>query len=109
MAEKAANLNKTRALWELTRGQRLRYVAAAISLTIGIGFLYLSPLIVRATIDGLISRKPASPGQQRFVKVIDSISGHRMGRGLLIAALLVVAVTALSAVFTYIKGKWAAY
>src|SRR5438046_9290164 len=100
MAEKPANLNKTRALWELTRGQRLRYLVAAISLAIGIGFLYLSPLIVRATIDGLISKKPVSGAQHRFVNVIDSMSNHRMSRGLLFAAMLVIVVTALSAVFT---------
>src|SRR5258708_25067284 len=109
MAEKAANLNKTRALWQLTRGQRLRYVAAAVSLTIGIGFLYLSPLIVRATIDGLIGRQPVGGSEQRFVQFLLGVGGNNLTRALLLAGLCLIGVTALSALFTYLNGQWAAY
>src|SRR5258705_2147639 len=100
--------NKLRALWELTAGQRGRYLRSAIAMTIGIALLYLSPLIVRATIDGLIKQKPAGRGQEAFVRVIHSISGNSNTRALLIAALLVISVTALGGAFTYLKGQWAA-
>src|SRR3954470_18045259 len=100
--------NKFRALWELTAGQRRRYVLAAIAMTIGIALLYLSPLIVRATIDGMIQQKPVGKGQEAFVRLVRSISGQSPARGLLIAALAVIAVTALGGAFTYLKGQGAA-
>ena len=43
--------SKLRALWDLSAGQRRRYLLAAIAMAIGIALLYLSPLIVRATIE----------------------------------------------------------
>ena len=100
--------NKIRALWDLTAGQRRRYVLAAVSMSIGIALLYLSPLIVRATIDGLIQQKPAGRGQEAFIRAVRSISGESPARGLLIAAFCVVAVTAVGGAFTYVKGQWAA-
>src|SRR4051812_23864623 len=95
--------NKIRALWDLTAGQRRRYALAGIAMTIGIALLYLSPLIVRATIDGLIQQNPAGTGQEKFVRFIHSMSGNSNTRALLIAALAVVAVTALGGAFTYLK------
>ena len=84
--------NKLRALWELTAGQRRRYALAATAMTIGIALLYLSPLIVRATIDGLIQQKPVGRGQEAFVHLIHSLSGQSPARSLLIAAFSVIAV-----------------
>src|SRR5215204_6294801 len=99
----AENSNKFRALWALTAGQRRRYVLAAIAMTIGIALLYLSPLIVRATIDGLIQQKPAGAGQEKFVRAIRSIAGESNTRVLLVTALAVIIVTALGGAFTYLK------
>ncbi|HEV8378736.1 MAG TPA: ABC transporter transmembrane domain-containing protein, partial [Tepidisphaeraceae bacterium] len=104
----AQNKSKLRSLWELTAGQRRRYLLAAIAMTIGIALLYLSPLIVRATIDGLIQQKPVGTGEEIFVRVIHSLSGDSITRALLIAAISVIAVTALGGAFTYLKGQWAA-
>src|SRR5258705_10402276 len=99
--------NKLRALWELTAGQRGRYLRSAIAMTIGIALLYLSPLIVRATIDGLIQQKPAGRGQEAFVRVIHSLGGSSPARALLVAAFLVICVTAIGGAFTYLQRQWA--
>src|SRR6059058_6564817 len=98
----AEQKSKIRSLWDLTAGQRGRYALAAITMAIGIALLYLSPLIVRATIDGLIQQQPVGKGQQRFVHAIRSISGNSNTRALLIAALAVIVVTAIGGAFTYL-------
>jgi len=99
--------SKIGTLWKLNHGQRLRYAAAVVAMALGIGFLYLSPQIVRAAIDGLIDHKPI--GRVSFVlRWIGLLGGHRLRRSLCIAGTLVVAVTALSGVFTYLRGRWAA-
>src|SRR5438876_6681987 len=100
--------SKLRSLWELTAGQRGRYVRGSIAMAIGIALLYLSPLIVRATIDGLIQQQPVGRGQDVFVRAVRSLAGSSNTRALLIAALLVIAVTAIGGAFTYLKGRWAA-
>src|SRR5882762_2688905 len=105
MDQMAEQKSKIRSLWDLTAGQRGRYALAATAMTIGIALLYLSPLIVRATIDGLIQQKPVGSGQESFVRAIRSVSGNSNPRALLIAALCVIAVTALGGAFTYLKGQ----
>ena len=76
-------------------------------MVVGIVFLYLSPQIVRAAIDGIIDQKPI--GRFGFVlRWIESLSGGHFGRSLWIAGGLVVCVTALGGVFTYLRGRWAA-
>jgi len=104
----AQQRSKIRSLWDLTAGQRGRYALAAVAMAIGIGLLYLSPLIVRAAIDGLIQRQPAGRGQEAFVSAVRAMAGGSSARALLLAALAVIAVTALGGAFTYLKGQWAA-
>jgi ATP-binding cassette subfamily B protein len=77
-------------LWDLTRGQRRRFAASTAAMAVGILLLYLSPQIVRRAIDGIVA-------------------GHVVKWRLWGAAGLVVAVTALSGCFTYLKGRWAAF
>src|SRR5688500_14709812 len=101
-----AKLGKPSSLWHLTRGQRLRYLAAPVAMCIGIAILYLSPLIVRATIDGLIGGQPVDATQRLFVNSIRSIATDRLA--LLVAGLSIIAVTFIAGAFTYLKGKWAA-
>ena len=47
--------NNNRALWDLTRGQRSRFLAALVALAIGTLFLYVAPQIVRLAIDGVLA------------------------------------------------------
>src|SRR5436190_23990380 len=95
------NRNKLRALWDLTAGQHGRYLLSAAAMAVGIALLYRSPLIVRATIDGLIQQKPVGKGQEAFVRFIHSLAGGSLSRSLLVAGLCVIAVTAIGGAFTY--------
>jgi ATP-binding cassette subfamily B protein len=97
-----------RALWELMRGQRLRYAMAVAALAVATFLLYARPLIVRAAVDSFIGDKPlAAPGWA--LALIDRAGGRSMlAANLWIAGLALVAVTAVGGVFSYLKGRWAA-
>jgi ATP-binding cassette subfamily B protein len=95
-------------LWRLTRGQRAGYGLAVAAMGVGICLLYVSPQVVRGAIDGIIDHKPLG-ALDALVRFVQRLAGGRPGRSLLIAAGLVVAVTALGGFFTYLKGRWAAF
>ena len=99
---------KQKAIWELTRGQRLRYGAAIGALCVATVFSYLVPQVIRLMIDGIITgeelRAPAP-----VLAAIESVGGRTtLGRNLWVAGLLVVVITAVAGVFTYLKGRWSA-
>jgi len=79
-----------RTLWEITRGQRVRYVAAIVVMAVGTIFLLLVPYILKVT--------------------LDAIAEQRAGlRDVLIpAALAIVGCHALHGLFTYLRGRWSA-
>ena len=55
-----AKTHNTRALWNLTRGQRRRFALAGVALVIGTVFMFVGPQIVRFAIDAFLDRsKPA--------------------------------------------------
>jgi ATP-binding cassette subfamily B protein len=103
-----ADTRKTITLWRWTAGQRLRYLSAIAAMAVGIALLYLSPQIIAVTIDGIIDHKPDS--RQGFLyRFIRHLSGPSNTRALWIAGALVVLVTAVSGLFTYLKGRWSAF
>ena len=75
-------MNHDRTLWELTRGQRLRYAAAIASMGLGIVVLFQVPLYLQRALDREISYW--------------------------FAGAWVVGLTALAGVFHYLRGRWAA-
>jgi len=104
---KTANADSARTLWRWTRGWRGLYVSALIAMAAGILLLYLSPLIIRAAIDGLIDHKPV--GQfQSIVDFILKLAGNRIAAALALAGMLVLVVTLVSGVFTFLRGRWSA-
>jgi ATP-binding cassette subfamily B protein len=99
--------NNTRTLWRWTAGRRGRFAAAVVAMTAGILLLYLSPLIVRGTIDGIIDRKPVTQ-RDYVIRFILWLGDGNRSRALWIAGAMVIAATALSGLFTYLRGRWAA-
>jgi ATP-binding cassette subfamily B protein len=94
----------------LSRGHRLRYAAAIAAMAVGILLLYLSPQLVRQAIDGVVDHQRPSGGRFPLAAwLIQSLGGRSPYRALWVAGALVVAVTALSGVFTYLKGRWSAF
>jgi ATP-binding cassette subfamily B protein len=106
-----------RTLWALTRGQRLRYGAAALALGLSQAFLLGVPLIALAAIDGILggaegaTGASAEPGRiASFVTPLAAELAREGGavRALWIAAGFVVVATGLAAALQYLRGRWAA-
>ena len=112
-----------RVLWRVMSGQRLRYVAAIASIALATMCMYLVPLVGRATIDEAVAKysidannqspptpvggQPAANESPSFVVTL--LGGiDYLAQNLWLAALAMIAFTALAGVFTYMKGRLAA-
>jgi ATP-binding cassette subfamily B protein len=95
-------------LWRLTRGQRLRFFFALVTLLAGTLLLYLAPQIVRFAIDGILDQSARVP---RWVMSILAALDARAKpiRALILAGCAVLAVTLVAGVFMYFRGRWAAF
>ncbi len=83
-------LNATRTLWSLTRGERVRYSAAVLALGLGNALLFGVPLVGGRVIDTLEAEGALS--KERAV----------------LAACLVVVLTAAAGGLQYLRGRWSA-
>ena len=95
------------ALWGLTEGQRLRYLAAMVAMTVGVSFSFAIPMISKWSIDGIIE------GEFAWVDLATAVVG--LDRAaltdtvlLVLAGIAVIAVTMRSGLFTYLRSRWAA-
>lgn len=100
--------DKLKMLLNLMKGNRLRYLGAIIAVAFATLFSYISPLIIRFTIDSVIGDKPMDAPE--FITVfIKNLGGpSRLQYNLWIPGLLLVGVTLLQGLFTYLKGRWSA-
>ena len=80
----------TSSLWTLTRGYRVRYIAAMVAMAGGVVFLLLVPAVLKRGLDELTQTDTGSM------------------RTLLPVAGMIVLLTALHGVFTFLRGKWSA-
>jgi ATP-binding cassette, subfamily B, bacterial len=94
------------------RGRRLRYAAAIAALLVSAALLILRPLIVGVALDHIIQGKQlTAPGPAKAVirSVVEWLGGRSaLARNLWIASFAIVAVTSLSGLFMYLKGRWSA-
>ncbi|WP_428938742.1 ABC transporter ATP-binding protein [Fontivita pretiosa] len=103
-----AMTRNTRALWQLSRGQRGRFLAALVALAAGTLLMYAAPQIVRIAIDGILDNKAHElPGWAARLLVVIDAAAHPH-RALLLAGAAIVLVTTIGGVFMYLKGRWAA-
>ncbi len=99
---------RAKTLWTIMEGQRLRYAAAIGAILVAALFMFCRPLIGRVAIDYVISGKDLH-APQPVRDFAESIGGRpTLARNLWIAAVAIVGVTAISGVFSYLKGRWAA-
>ena len=95
-------------LWQLMRGQRLRYAMAIAAIFISVGLMYLPPLITRAAIDHVIRDEPLDPSRVTG-KIIAAIGGRdAVAENLWLVAAAMVAIVATAGAFIYVRGKWSA-
>jgi ATP-binding cassette, subfamily B, bacterial len=102
-------------LWKLMEGQRGRYLCALVAMFLGVGLIYLTPLITRGAIDGIIDARHAAvgavsssdggavPWAARFFARQQAQFGA--GWALVAAGAALVVVTALSALFMSVQGR----
>jgi len=97
--------NSFKTLWNLMAGHRRRYLIALLSMFCGVALLYMTPLISRAAIDGVIDTHAtaALSNAARFLARLRSRYG--IGHALLLAATALAAVTALAASFQNLQGR----
>jgi ATP-binding cassette subfamily B protein len=98
--------NNFKTLWELMGRHRARYLGALSSMLIGVGLIYITPLITRAAIDGLIDARPGpnSSAAARFLVQRRAQWGTELTLTLVAATLA--AVTALSSLFMSVQGRF---
>ncbi|MHC4470197.1 MAG: ABC transporter ATP-binding protein [Planctomycetota bacterium] len=95
-----------RTLWDLTRGQRLRYAGAILVMWVGFVFLSAVPQISGATIDGILGDE--DPGERWLLGHAARLEAD-LGTltSLCVVAAAVVLVSGAAAFFQYLRGRWA--
>lgn len=102
------SLRKLQALWQITRGERLRYLAAIGALVVASSFLYLVPLVVKITLDSIISTEPIAV-TGLISGAFELLGGYEfLRRNLWVPGLVIAAFAALASCFTYLRGRWSA-
>jgi ATP-binding cassette subfamily B protein len=99
-----------RVVWQLMRGQRLRYGAAIAALLLATVFNYLVPLVGAVTIDYAVARKLVAADLGRPLRALLAVLGgpEHLRSHLWLAPVAMVVLTALGGVFAYLKGRHAA-
>jgi len=97
-----------RSIWKLLENHRIKYCMAIIAMVIASCFLYLVPLIPQITIDGVLADNTDKASS--FVKQAVPMLGGRafLQQNLWMMALLILIVSTIAGVFTYLRGRWAA-
>jgi len=101
------NDKRAKTLWDLTRGQRLRYASAIGAMGLGILITFGVPLVFRTVLDEVL---PSHGANRTWLHaVIEWIGITPSVASLLWTALSVtVVLTAIGGAFHYLRGRWAA-
>lgn len=94
-----------RGLWQMTAGQRARFVSAAGALLLATALNYVGPQVIRVAIDGILDRT-ATPAAwiSRLLQRIDAVSHPH--RALLLAAAITIIAALLAGLFNTFRGRW---
>jgi ATP-binding cassette, subfamily B, bacterial len=97
-------------LWAITRGQRLRYLAAVLAMGVANVFMFGSPLVAKYAIDVVVARDVGKAAQWLVapaawvgLPITDSYVGY-----LAFSAIAIVLITALGGYFHYVRGRLSA-
>src|SRR6266571_9182282 len=101
-------ISKYQLIWQLMQGERLRYGVAIAALLLASCFLYLVPFVSSVVLDVIISDN--SRGASPFLsQALEWIGGRDLLRAnLWIAIVLILSLTGLAGLFTYLRGRWSA-
>ena len=95
-------------LWQITQGQRLRYVSAILSMALTNLFMFGAPLLGKDAIDVVLEQDfaYATPGLLELAQWLGGPTPYLAYLGL--TAVLAVAITAIGGIFLYFRGRLAA-
>lgn len=95
-------------LIQLTKGNRLLYISAILSVGAATLIAMIEPMVVKITIDSIIGNKPLDV-PVAIENVIRNIGGRDvLWRNLWVCSLSLIALTASRGIFLYFKGKLSA-
>lgn len=95
-------------LWIFMKGNRLLYLASIISIGLATIFSFMSPLVIRYTIDSVIGGT-AMVAPDWIINFIKNLGGQDILRqNIWICSLALVLLSIVNGTFTYFKGKWSA-
>lgn len=101
-------MSKLQLLWKLMKGNRLLYLGAILSIGTGTLFSFVSPLVIRLTIDSIIGDKPMNLPSW-LQGLLESIGGRTvLIQNLWILGMVLVLLAVINGIFTYFKGEWSA-
>lgn len=95
-------------LLKLTKGNRLLYITAIISIAVATFVAMIEPMIIRVTIDSIIGNEPMDvPGP--IENIIMAVGGKEvLWRNIWMCSLALVTLTCTRGVFLFLKGKLSA-
>jgi len=101
--------HKSATLWQVTRGQRLRYGGAILAMTLLGLFLFGAPMIGKFAID-VVAQSSLTPGMPWLAAMFsqDGSSSPDIAGYLWASAGLTLLLTAIAGGFLYLRGRWAA-
>ena len=95
-------------LWNFLKGNRLLYLGAILSIALATLFSFFSPLIIRLTVDSIIGNSPIN-APKIVIKMVEAVGGRSvLARNLWICGSVLIVLSALNGIFTFLKGKWSA-
>jgi len=95
-------------LLELTKGNRLLYSAAILSIAVATFIAMLEPMVIKVTIDSIIGNKPMDVPRV-MQKLVMLLGGTKMlSRNLWICALALVILTCIRGIFLFLRGNLSA-
>lgn len=99
---------RVRILWGLMVGRRLLYGASIAAMVVAAALAYVQPLIGRWAIDHVIAGRALEA--PRFIHSLIAMLGGRdvLVHNLWVAGLAILAITAVSGLMTYLRGRWSA-
>lgn len=101
-------MKKLHMLWQLLRGSRMKYILAIVAVAVATLFTYLTPLALRYTIDTVIGKKAVTMPLSQIPSLQNSDWIALMRRELWIPGLVMVLLTIVASLATYLKGRWSA-
>jgi ATP-binding cassette subfamily B protein len=105
-------MDKIKLIWKYMRGRRFLYLMSVLSIGVAAFIQFLWPLVLRITIDSIIGDQPLeiSGWLAPFFKKLFVKIGERefLVEKLWLIATVMVMLTLIQGVFTYLKGRWSA-